>query len=274
MFMPDGDPEGLRLVTRSNWTGIGVVFSRGEFPEVKKRDEFSRTGVYILVGQSDENELPIVYIGEGDPVLRRLEEHYRERDFWTWGVFFVTTDSSLNKAHGQYLETRLVAISQTAKRCLLENKQTPQKASLTEWESADMEAFLEDILLILPLLGLDICTLPKRPRRKGQLILYLKSKGIEATGFENKEGFVVLKSSQAYGSEVTSCHRYIVNLRTDLVSQNVLTKDGRHFVFTQDYTFNSPSTAAGVVQGRSANGRLDWQDASGRTLRAIQEAIE
>jgi hypothetical protein len=41
--------------------------------------------------------------------------------------------------------------------------------------------------------------------------------------------------------------------------------------FAQDYLFNSPSTAAGVVQGRSANGRIDWKDNSGRTLREFQE---
>ncbi len=42
---------------------------------------------------------------------------------------------------------------------------------------------------------------------------------------------------------------------------------------TQDYIFNSPSTAAGVLLGRSANGRLEWQDAAGRTLKDIQEAV-
>jgi hypothetical protein len=43
-------------------------------------------------------------------------------------------------------------------------------------------------------------------------------------------------------------------------------------VFAQDYVFASPSTAAGVVQGRSANGRVDWKTKDGRTLRDIQDA--
>jgi hypothetical protein len=42
--------------------------------------------------------------------------------------------------------------------------------------------------------------------------------------------------------------------------------------FTQDYSFSSPSTAAAVVLGRSANGRIEWKDAQGRTLKALQEA--
>ena len=40
----------------------------------------------------------------------------------------------------------------------------------------------------------------------------------------------------------------------------------------KDYTFNSPSNAAGVLLGRTANGRIEWKDASGRSLKQIQEA--
>ena len=37
------------------------------------------------------------------------------------------------------------------------------------------------------------------------------------------------------------------------------------------YVFASPSTAAGVVQGRTANGRIDWKTKEGRTLKQLQE---
>jgi len=40
----------------------------------------------------------------------------------------------------------------------------------------------------------------------------------------------------------------------------------------QDYTFDSPSTAAGVLLGRSANGRELWKDETGRTLKENQTA--
>ena len=26
IFVPDGDPEGLRIIDRMNWTGLGIVF--------------------------------------------------------------------------------------------------------------------------------------------------------------------------------------------------------------------------------------------------------
>ena len=73
-------------------------------------------------------------------------------------------------------------------------------------------------------------------------------------------------------SEAPSCHAYIRELRAALLKNGVLKPTGENYVFTQDYTFNSPSTAAGVVQGRSANGRVDWRTEDGATLKEVQEA--
>jgi len=47
--------------------------------------------------------------------------------------------------------------------------------------------------------------------------------------------------------------------------------DGAVLRFTQDYLFSSPSIAASLIHGRSANGRIEWKDANGRTLKALQE---
>jgi hypothetical protein len=61
------------------------------------------------------------------------------------------------------------------------------------------------------------------------------------------------------------------DLREDLIKNGVLVSSGDQFVFSQDYAFSSPSTAAAVVLGRSANGRIEWKDTDCRTLKALQE---
>ena len=77
IFVPDGDPEGLRIIDRMNWTGLGIVFPREKWPTTKQRPEFGRAGVYILVGYKNENdELPTIYIGEGDITRNRIEAHF------------------------------------------------------------------------------------------------------------------------------------------------------------------------------------------------------
>jgi hypothetical protein len=64
----------------------------------------------------------------------------------------------------------------------------------------------------------------------------------------------------------------MTTLRKDMLEQGVISANGNGYVFNQDYVFNSSSTAAGVIQGRTANGRKDWKNKEGKTLREIQEA--
>src|SRR5439155_20186229 len=129
-------------------TGKGIVCPRSRFPKAKIRAEFSRTGVYLLRGPSESGDLPTLYIGEGDPTRPRLESHHAKRDFWTSLILFTSKDESLNKAHVQYLESRLVTLAREAKRYVLDNISVPQLPSMTEADTAEMDTFLEEMLLI------------------------------------------------------------------------------------------------------------------------------
>ena len=271
IFCPDGNPVGLRILSKSNWTGCGLVCPRSILPAVKSRKEFSQPGVYVLIGPPEDGELPRIYVGEGDPVGPRLEQHYANKEFWTWAVFFVSTDGKLNKAHVQHLEAGLLDMARQAKRATLDNGNTPQKPALSEAETADAESFLADMLSIFPLLGLTVFEKAVVAKSSSRHEFKIEAKGITARGYETPEGFIVLQGSTVVCGEVASIHRYMSNLRKELQSQGVLVSRGDHLEFAQDYLFNSPSTAAGVVQGRSANGRIDWKDNSGRTLREFQE---
>lgn len=184
---------------------------------------------------------------------------------------FTSKDQNLNKAHVQYLEERPVALAAEVKRAHLDNANVPQLPALSEADMADAEGFLSDMLLCLPVMGVSFFEKAKAGGRRSK-DLFLRAKGIEAQGVDSFEGFIVRAGSQAVGDEVPSIHAYLTELRKTLVAQGVLAPHGTNYRFTQDYVFNSPSTAAGVVLGRSANGRIEWKDAQGRTLKEIQEA--
>lgn len=127
------------------------------------------------------------------------------------------------------------------------------------------------MLLILPLIGLPVFEAPKTEHQKAPRF-FIRAKGITAEGHESSGGFVVLAGSQAVAKTVPSIHRYLVTFRKSLVENGILETAGENLRFSQNYSFDSPSTAAGVVQGRSANGRIDWKDEQGRTLKDIQTA--
>lgn len=271
IFVPDGDPDGLRMVEKSNWTGIGVVFKRTGYKQVVGRPEFDRTGIYVLVGFSEDSALPTLYIGEGDPVKERLNQHYSKKDFWDWAVFFVTKDTSLNKAHVKHLESRLLELAKTAKQCKLDNTGSSLPPTLSEAERADMESFLLDILSIFPLLGLGVFE-KTETKKKPKNLLYIEAKGIKATGYEDAKGFVVMAGSEMVLQETNSILNLLTVMRKDLIEKNVVELRSDRYAFLDNYAFSSPSTAAGVVQGRSANGRDDWKDKHGVSLKTLQSA--
>jgi hypothetical protein len=272
LYLADGRADGFRLVEKSNWTGLGLVSSRSDYPRVRRREEYTRPGVYLLTGPPSGAGLKAqLYIGEADDVRERVDQHLKNKDFWTAVVAFTSKDENLNKAHIRYLEARLVQLASKAGRIDLLNGTAPALPKLSEPDRADMEAYLREMLVIVPLLGVvafeEIETGAAPADR-----LHLKGKGAQATGADTPEGFVVFEGSLARIDSVPEIHPYLQTHRERLQAEGVLVPDGGHLRFAHAHLFDSPSTAAGVLLGRSANGRIEWKSPSGQTLKAIQEA--
>jgi hypothetical protein len=274
IFVADGDPDGLRLVERSNWVGKALMFPRALLPQVKQRPELGQTGVYLLLGPREDGEGDKLYVGEGDPIIPRLQDHQAKKDFWTRAVCFVATPGQLNKAHVQFLEARLIRLAKAAKRLPLDNANQPMEPSLSEADRADMQVFLDNMLGMLPVLGVHAFEQSAKAAAPAAPLLTCKGKGVAATGYEASQGFVVKAGAQAVGESVPSMQQHVrgmYDIREELIANGVLAKEGEAYRFAQDYVFSSPSTAAAVVLGRSANGRIEWKDAKGRTLKELQE---
>jgi hypothetical protein len=271
IVVPDGQVDGLRTIEKSNWDGAGIISPRSLWKDSRNRPEFGSPGVYILIGPIEGNELAQkIYIGEGDPIVDRLKDHDLKKDFWERLVAFTSSRSGgLNKAHIQHLEARMIQLAKEARRCTVVNEKNMEQPTLSERDRIQADGFLEEILLCLPVLGVHIFEkAPQPPLSK--LLFKIRSKGLEATGFESPQGFVVLNGSQVGASEAPSIHEYLKSLRASLTEKGVLSTQESGWHFTMDYQFDSPSTAAGVVLGRSANGRTEWKNATGKTLKENQ----
>jgi hypothetical protein len=154
LFLVHGDPKRLRTAELSNWTGKAVAGPRTEFDGVLAREESEKSGVYLLTGIDPESGRPAVYIGEAEGIRDRIKAHL-ERDFWSQVTFFVSKDENLTKAHIRYLEGKLIEIAKSAGRALVTNGQA-SGAKLPESDRWEMEAFLEKIGQLLPVLGVDV----------------------------------------------------------------------------------------------------------------------
>lgn len=269
IFVAEGLPDGLRFVEKSNWVGLGIVCPRGQYSRVKGRPEFSGSGVYILVGRENDEDRPTIYVGEAETVRTRLDSHHAKKDFWQQAIIFTTKGDPLNKAEVQYLEARLVELGAKNKRCKLDNANTPQRPGLSEADQAQVEGYLDEMLPLLPVLGLHAFT-PAADVSADRQKYFLRGKGWDATEYTTSSGFAVQKGSLARATTVPSMDTY-KKTREQLIEDGVMIPSKEGYRFAIDHEFSSPSQAGTVVTGRNTNGREAWKDKKGISLKEHQE---
>jgi hypothetical protein len=281
LFLADGTPGGLLTAEIMNWTGHVVAAPRSDLATLLKRPETSRTGIYILLGD-DPDSLggQVAYIGEGDDISKRLYHHAKPeeqggKDFWDRAIVLTSKDANLTKAHARYLESRFITLAQAAKRAHLINGTAPPPIVLPEADVSDMEYFITQAKIVLPVLGVNLfrsvatagattsALAAKATPTVGEpplFELHLKKEGIVATAREIDGEFTVLADSQVRSAWTGTSNDGYNALREKLLQDCTIAPiaDGS-LRFTHDQVFASPSAAGAVIVGRSANGRTIWK---------------
>jgi len=273
LFLPRGEAKSLRTAEISNWTGKALAAPRTEMDEFFQREELDKAGIYILSGANPLSGSPQAYIGEAEVIRERLKQH-KTKEFWISAIVFVSKDENLTKAHVRYLESRLLTEATQAGRFTLEQNQAGG-AKLPESDREDMEVFLSRIRQLLPVLGSDLLIPIAQPASKQQPggTLFCRMKGAEASGHRTPDGFVVLQGSTAVLQERASAKRwpYVIALRKQLIADGTVVEKNGFYQFTKDVEFSSPSAAAAVIEGGSANGLIEWKTRDGRVLKELDE---
>jgi hypothetical protein len=296
LFLVDGTPGGLTTAEITNWTGQVVIGPRSKLADLLARDEARRTGAYLLLGDDPEAVGGIrCYVGEADELRTRLKEHngsLRGKEFWDRVVIISSKDANPTKAHGRYLEARLIATATAAGRCELVNGTSPAPPALPEADVSDMDYFLEQLKIVLPVLGVNVL----RGRQTGstagnsvapasvaspEFVLTVKRTGIAARAVQVDGEFTVLAGSGAagqvrtgaYAASTTNAYAAYRNIHQKLADDGSLRLDSNAdtATFTRDVVFSSPSTAGAVVTGRSCNGREAWKTDAGLTFGAWEQ---
>jgi len=279
MFLVDGTPSGLITAEIMNWTGHVLVMPRSRLGEALKREEATKTGVYFLIGEDPEDpSQPMLYIGEGDNVRKRIKAHAEDenKEFWTRACLVTSKDRNLTKAHVRYLEGRLIEVAKQADRARLTNSTNPDVGHLLpESDMSDMEHFVSQIKIIFPVIGIDFLRSKPSPNDNHsdlrdsdaeeisatlKLVLDSPKHGYVACALERYGELTVLQGSTALAHPKHIGKGYAA-LRERLKESGVLQiKEGNPSLleFRENYTFKSPSAAASVINGRNSNGRTDW----------------
>lgn len=253
-----------------NWTGKAVVAPRSRLPDLIRREEAGRTGIYILHGPDPDRASGMrAYIGEADSIMSRLRRHEEEeaKDFFDRVGFVVAKDENLTKAHVRFLEGQLIQLTKDAGSVSLANSTAPKFARLPEADLADMRFFLEQMRIVLPIIGLDLFRPSGLQALQSQErgaptspVFELNMVGVHALGKESDDGFVVLAGSTSRRDGTATFPNGYRSFRDQLVNDGrlIAADEPALYRFAADTLFASPSAAASVVMARNASGPREW----------------
>lgn len=278
LYYIDGRPDGMLTAEMFNWTGHVLMAPRTQLAAALGQPEASYAGIYLLLGDRDGE--PLVYVGEGEDISSRIKSHDVNKDWWTSVVLVTTAGNKLNKAHARYLEARLIETARKIGRTPLDNGTSPARPGLSPADISKMEAFIDNLMIVLPAVRVDTFIERARPSRPASqtsspaadeecVRFYLESRkhGLKASSILVDGELIVEAGSKARLEwEGVPTHTY-AQLHAELKRSGTLVPDGDQCVFAENYAFRSPSAAAAVIFGRASNGTVDWKTAKGDTYK-------
>jgi len=289
IFLMDGEVTGKIKCTLSNWTGVIYKIPRIQLGDLKSRDEMKQSGIYFLFGRDEDKQKDVTYIGQattrknGEGVLLRIQEHTRDThaDYFNDVIILTTQNNSFGPTEISYLENKFTQLAKEAGRYIVKNSNNPNPGNVTEEKESELDEIVENTLMIIGTLGYRVFV-PMTKKVSQDLTdnhstyLYLKrktkksNKVIEATCERTTEGFVVLEGSQVEIKDSPYLPASLKEMRQNLIASRVI-QDG---VLKEKQLFSSPSYAAAFLLGMQTNGRTDWKDQDGRTLKELEELID
>lgn len=289
MFLMDGEVTGKIKCTLSNWTGVIYKIPRIQLGDLKSRDEMKQSGIYFLFGRDEDKQKDVTYIGQattrknGEGVLLRIQEHTRDThaDYFNDVIILTTQNNSFGPTEISYLENKFTQLAKEAGRYIVKNSNDPNPGNVSEEKESELNEIVENTLMIIGTLGYRVFV-PMTKKVSQDLTdnhstyLYLKrktkksNKVIEATCERTTEGFVVLEGSQVEIKDSPYLPASLKEMRQNLIASRVI-QDG---VLKEKQLFSSPSYAAAFLLGMQTNGRTDWKDQDGRTLKELEELID
>ena len=179
------------------------------------------------------------------------------------------TGSNPNLGNKSFLEKRNDDIHGYKNSKLYLNKYL---GKLNEWNLSAMEGRFEELFK-------NIIKIWKRPESSEdkdieKVTFVLKGAASSGTGkllayekFEILKGSIILKGNKE-NENVEKRNKRIIE---ELLENNLVEKDGNKYILKENYKVSSPSTAASLILGRSANGWKEWKTFDGKLLNEFRK---
>jgi|SRR5947207_1439656 len=104
IFLPDGNPRGVKIAEFTSRTVKAILVPRAQLDFACGRPELKAVGLYFLVGETEDGDLPTLYLGEAEDCVDRIKQQNKSKDWWNAAIVCVSKTADFTKAHVKYLE--------------------------------------------------------------------------------------------------------------------------------------------------------------------------
>lgn len=251
--------------------------------------DLKQAGIYLLINRNDHT----LYVGQADArdngngVLRRmLEPHTKKKEIDQWDVGYALisgTPQFFGATELNYLERFFYDEAVKIGKYQLLNGNKPHSSSIGMATQLTLRNYTDHAFFLLEnVVGCDAYAKQKptiSPQGGSQtgitqstgLVLYVDSKKSNAHAegilLDGNKMLVRIGSRLSTYSNLQNQKRQagMEKIRQKLIDDGVVVDR----IFTADYEFNSPSTAAAVILGTASSGNEKWKDAYGVPLGEI-----
>ncbi|WP_299354855.1 GIY-YIG nuclease family protein [uncultured Porphyromonas sp.] len=270
----DNTPQGVQVLTIANRICQAYVVPRKCLPWLTAQPDalMGKSVLYILLQSLPKGspQKPQAYIGQTDDIMKRAKDHDSRKAFWDRIILFCASNDEITSTEVEYFEHKAITEAlQIEHYDLNENKQIPKGKKIPTHRRAPADDFFEDVKMLLAIIGCDIldegsdkaCT----SLDTNTPTFYIKGKDADAAGRYSGGKFTVLKGSVFSCTEAPSYTSKGKGERKQFIEEHCTVVSGL-LRLKEDYTFNSPSTAAKYVLGCNANGWITWKNEKGQPL--------
>ncbi len=275
LYIAGDDLKNIKIAELSNWTGKAYIGERKHSKIIQKIEELASRGVYLLLSKDQKAFQISLYVGEADEANKRINNHFRDKDWWTDFIVFISKDTNLTKSHVRYLEKKMYEIASEKKTLIeLKNSSQPTGSKIPISEIDDMEEYLEKIQFILKNLGIinlettepfDHLEIDESKTFYLQLTKDRKDKHynvLSARMIIMNDGYRLLKGSFIEKEKRTSFSKHVYYPLRKKYETNEYMENSQYegcYILKKNIDFSSPSAAASVVKYRSTNGPKEWK---------------
>lgn len=293
----DGEAQGLRLCNCIGSLITTVYMPRPYLARAKQLGLPSR-GIYFLL-KMDGTNIKKVYVGQTTQGINRLNDHNAKKKWWDRAVLFLSDDFNnftLDTVNG--LEKYAIEKAMANAPGILENKVAPKYQILT-FQKPFIESLYHEVEFMMAALGVELVaptptvtstqigkkqvvkkvqpqvTQPTPAPAQGGMAVTMTRRGISVSGTYSggAKGTLTLLAGANIdmAAAIHAKDKGTPALRQQLLSQGklIVQGGGSLAMLGEDVTFASPTAAAQFVYGGAINGRVNWKDASGKSIKDV-----